>query len=165
MLDITLVLSLAIAVHSNIKMEHVGTLPETNDILSPRIKPLFGKLSPPAEKEECNFCLLQDNFWCSNYRAADTTLTQNVSRPGHRYLIKNKPCAAPIVEQHINTNTHASFACKNTPKKLNCTMCCHKKVHTECTTDLTTLLSLLTYDHSLECGQLTGCNRHWVDVW
>ena len=118
MLDITLVLSLAIAVHSNIKMEHVGTLPETNDILSPRIKPLFGKLSPPAEKEEeCHFCLLQDNFWCSNYRAADTTLTQNVSRPGHRYLIKNKPCAAPIVEQHINTNTHASFACKNTPEK------------------------------------------------
>ena len=37
-------------------MEHIGTLPETNDVLSPTI--LFGILCPPAEEEEeCHFCL------------------------------------------------------------------------------------------------------------
>ena len=38
-------------------MEHAGTLAETNDVLSPTIIPLFGILSPPAEQEECHFCL------------------------------------------------------------------------------------------------------------
>ena len=38
-------------------MEHVGTLAETNDVLSPTIILLFGLLSPPAEQEEeCHFC-------------------------------------------------------------------------------------------------------------
>ena len=39
-------------------------------------------------------------------------------------------------------------------EKLICTNHCHAKVHTECTKALTTLISLLTYDHSLECVQL-----------
>ena len=38
-------------------MEHIGTLLETNDVLSPTIITLFEILSPPAEKEEFNFCL------------------------------------------------------------------------------------------------------------
>ena len=43
-------------------MEQVGTLPETNDVLSPTIIPLFGILSPPAEQEEeCHFCLESRN--------------------------------------------------------------------------------------------------------
>ena len=49
-------------------------------------------------------------------------------------------------------------------EKLTCTNCCHAKVHTECPTALTTLLSLLTYDHSLECGQVVHCNQLWLDV-
>ena len=41
-----------------LKMEHIGTPPEANDILSPTIIPLFGILSPPAEQEEdCHLCL------------------------------------------------------------------------------------------------------------
>ena len=39
-------------------MEHIGTLAETEDVLSPTIIPLFGILSPPAEQEEeCHFCI------------------------------------------------------------------------------------------------------------
>ena len=49
-------------------------------------------------------------------------------------------------------------------ENLNCTKCCHTKVHAECTEDLTVLLSLLTHDHTLQCGQLTECNRLWVGV-
>ena len=59
----------------------------------------------------------KDNFSCSNYRAAGTTVTQNVSRPGHRYLIQNQQYAAPIVEQYIHTRTGASSVRKNTPTK------------------------------------------------
>ena len=41
----------------SLNMEHVGTLSETDDVLSPTIIPLFGLLSPPAEQEEtCHFC-------------------------------------------------------------------------------------------------------------
>ena len=40
-------------------MEHVGTLPEAEDVLSPTIIALFGILSPPAEREEkCHFCAM-----------------------------------------------------------------------------------------------------------
>ena len=39
-------------------MEHIGTLPDPNTVLSPIIIPLFGILSPPAEKEEdCHICM------------------------------------------------------------------------------------------------------------
>ena len=47
--------SLQTNLHSGVKVEHIGTLPETNDVLSPTI--LFGILCPPAEEEECHFCL------------------------------------------------------------------------------------------------------------
>ena len=42
--------------------------------------------------------------------------TENVSRPGHHYLIKNQPHAVPTVEQYTHTKTCASSVCKNTPK-------------------------------------------------
>ena len=41
---------------------------------------------------------------------------RNVSKSGHRHPTLNQQCAAPIVEQYINTKTHASFAYKNTPR-------------------------------------------------
>ena len=41
----------------SLNMEHVGTLAEADDVLSPTIIPLFGLLSRPAEQEEtCHFC-------------------------------------------------------------------------------------------------------------
>ena len=51
----------------------------------------------------------------------------------------------------------------NTPRN-STVQCAATQVHTECTADLTVLLSLLTYEHKLECGQLTNCNRLWVGV-
>ena len=47
---------------------------------------------------------------------------------------------------------------------LNCTTCCHTKVRSEFTSELAALLSLLSYDHPPECGQLTGCNQLWAHV-
>ena len=99
-------------------MEHIGTLPETNDILSPTIMPLFGILSPPAEKEEeCHFCvekITKGQFLV--FKLPCCGHTQNVSRHRHRYLTKNQPYAVPTVEQYTHTKTCASSVCKNTPK-------------------------------------------------
>ena len=71
---------------------------------------------------------------------------------------------AYIVEHYVNTKNLARFCIQEHSKKLNCTNCCHTKVHSKYTTDLTALLSLVTYDHSLEYGQLTDCTRLWVQV-
>ena len=39
-------------------MEHIGTLPETNDTLSPTMIPLFGLLASVSveKKEDCHIC-------------------------------------------------------------------------------------------------------------
>ena len=75
----------------------------------------------------------------------------------------------PIVRCAYCTTTYpyedACFLClQEYTKKLNCTRCCHTKVHTECTADLTVLPSLLPYEHTLECRQLTECNRLCVEI-
>ena len=41
----------------SLNLEHVRTLAEAEDVLSPTITALFGLLSPTAEQEEtCHFC-------------------------------------------------------------------------------------------------------------
>ena len=95
---------------------------------------------------------------CRSLLAPHKTMTLATPlAPGN--LIRNQQCAVSIADQYEDT----CFLCvQKYSEKLTCTMCCRTKVHTECATDLATVLSLLTYDHSLECGQLIGCNRLWV---
>ena len=149
-------------------MDHIGTLPETKDILSPTIIPLFGVLCPPAEKEEeCHFCLekiMKGQFLvlklpcCGHYTHTECFKTWALL--SHKEsTVRCAYCGTTY--QYENT---CFLYLQEYTKKLNCIMCCHTKVHTECTTDLTTLLLLLTHDHSLECGQLTGRNQVWVHV-
>ena len=148
-------------------MEHIGTLPETSDVLSPIVIPLFGILSPPAEQEECHFCLetiTKGQFMifrlpcCGHYTHTECFRTW----ASHSHTESTVRCAyCRIIYQYEDT---CSLCLQKYTEKLNCTTYCHAKVHTECTTDFTTLLSLLTYDHTLECGQLTNCNRLWVHV-
>ena len=149
-------------------MEHVGNLAEADDVLSPTTISLFGLLSPPAEQEEtCHFCF--------------ETITKG------QFMVLKLPCCGHLTHTEC-FKTWASTSQKDSvvrcaycrtaypyedtcflclqeyTENLNCTKCCHTKVHAECTTDLTVLLSLLTYKHTLECGQLTECNRLWVGV-
>ena len=149
-------------------MEHIGTLSETNNIFSPTIILLFGILSPPAEKEEeCHFCvekITKGQFLvfklpcCGHYTHTECFKTW-ASLSHKESTVRCAYCRTRYPYEDT------CFLClQEYTEKFNCTMCCHTKVHTECTTDLTSLLSLLTYDHSLECGQLTSCNRLWVAV-
>ena len=101
-----------------LKMEHIGTLPETNDILSPTIIPLFGILSPPAE-EECHFCMekiTKEQFLvfklpcCGHY--SHTECFKTLASLSH----KESTVRCATVEQYTHTKMCASSVCKNTPK-------------------------------------------------
>ena len=156
------------SLHSGIKMEHVRTLLERNDVLLPTIITLFGILCPPAEKEEeCHFCLekiTKGQFLvfrlpcCRHYTHTECFKTWASTS----YTKSTLHCACcRTIYQYEDT----CFLClQEYTKKLSCAKCCYTKVHSECTTDLTALLLLLTYNHSLECRQLTDCNHLWVNV-
>ena len=77
----------------------------------------------------------------------------------HRITVRCADCRTPYRYEDI-----CFLSLQGNNVELNCTNCCHTKVHSEFTTDLAALLSLLTYDHSLECGQLTDCNCLWLRV-
>ena len=113
-------------------MEHVGTLPETNDVLSPTIILLFRILCPPAEKEEeCHFCLEKLTRGqhlvlklpcCKHYSHTEcfktwastshTELTVRCAYCRSIYLYEDKYF---LCLENINE------------EKLNCTNCCHSK--------------------------------------
>ena len=142
-------------------------LTETEDVLSPTIIPLFGILSPPAEQQECHFCL--ETITKGQFMAFKLPCCRHLT---HTECFKTWASASQKESTIRCTYCRTTYQYEDTcflclqeyTKKLNCTMCCHTKVHTECTSDLTVLLLLLTYDHTLECGQLTNCNRLRVGV-
>ena len=117
---------------------------------------------PPAkQEEECHFCLetiTKGQFMvfklpcCGHHAHTECFKT----RASHSHTESTVRCA------YCRTTYRSEDTCflclEKYTEKLNCTMCCHTKVHTKCTADLTVLLSLLTYEHTLECGQLTNCN-------
>ena len=112
-------------------MEHVETLPETNDILSPTIITLIETLCPPAEKEERHFCL------------------EKITKK--QFLVFELPCCGHYTHtecfktwasaSHTKPTVHCTYCrtiyqCQDTcffclqeyTEKLSCTMCCHTKV-------------------------------------
>ena len=101
-------------------MEHIGTLAEAEDVLSPIIMSLFSLLSPPAEQEEkCHFCfetITKGSLWYSHCRAADTSPAPSASKHGHLHPKKNPSYTAPIAEPPTHTKTPVFFAYRNTPK-------------------------------------------------
>ena len=143
-------------------MEHIETLFETNDILSPTIITLFGLLSLPAKQEEdCHFCLktiTKRHFTilklpCCRHLTHTECFKTWASASQKESVVRCAYCRT------VYPYEDTCFLClQEYTKKLTCTTCWHTKVYTECTAELTTLLSLLTYDHSLECGQLTDYN-------
>ena len=152
-------------------MEHVGTLPRPNDVLSTTVIPLFGLLSSVAvdKDEECHFCLETITKrqllaillpCCKHYVHAEcfktwATTSQSESivrcaycRTVYPYEDKCFLCLHPV-----NDNENLSF-----------TNCCQTKIHRECKQELKELIILLTFDRVLECGQLVNCNSLWINV-
>ena len=142
-------------------MEHIGTLAETNDVLSPTTIPLFGILSPPAEQEECHFCLeaiTKRTVYGIQIAVLRTQRSHRMFQDmgiAFSYRINS---TLRLLQNHLSIRRHMLPLPGKIHRETQLYMCCHTKVRTECTADLAVLLSLLTYEHTLECGQLTNCN-------
>ena len=148
-------------------MDHIESLPKTNDVLSPTMISLFGILCPPAEKGRVS--LLSRNNDKRTISCVQTTVL--------RALHSHRMFQDWALLSHTESTVRCAY-CKTTypyedtcflclqeyAEILNCTTCCHTKVHSEFISELAALLSLLSYDHSSECGQLTNCNRLWVHI-
>ena len=153
-------------------MAHIGTLPDENQVLSPAIIPLFGILCPSAsEDKECYFCM------------------EKITKG--QFFVMKSPCCGPLSHtecfktwgstSHVysnQANVHCAYCQTPYPYKEicflclqekknedpSCTNCCHTKLHWPCATDLLDLVSSLTFDYTLECGELTYCNSLWLEV-
>ena len=152
-------------------MEHIATLPETNKTLSPTIIPLFGLLTsvPVEKKEDCHICfetirkgqLMVIQLPCCNHYVhadcfktwASTSHTESVVR-----------CAYCRSIYHYEDKCFLCLSTIHDNENLTCTNCCHSKIHSECAKELNELVTLLTFEHSLECGHIVHCYSLWIDV-
>ena len=144
-------------------MEHIGTLAETKDVLSPSIIPLFGILSPPAEKDEdCHICyekitkgqMLVFKLPCCNHYVHTECFKTWASMSHTESIVRCAYCRTPY------TYEDKCFLClQENTERTSCTNCCHTTLHFTCSIDLEDLATLLTFNHSFECGQLVNCNR------
>ena len=136
-------------------MEHIGTLPEANDILSPTI--IYTALRDIVSygQKRRRMPLLSGNNNKRTISGIQTTLLRTLHSHrmfqdiGISYRIDS---ALRLLQNNVFIRRHMCFPC------------CHTKVHSECTTNFTTLFSLPTYGHSLECRQLTDCDQLWVHI-
>ena len=145
--------------------------PNPNDVLSPTVISLFGLLSSVSvEKEEdCHICLETITKrqlltillpCCKHYVHADcfktwasTSQTESIVRCAH--------CRAIY---HYENKCFLCLNAMNNNENLTCTNCCHTKIHSVCKKELSDLVTLLTFDHVLECGQIADCNSLWINV-
>ena len=81
-------------------MEHVGTLPETNDVLSPTIIPLFGILSPLIRKSDSRLEIyktttssLRKHGELAKIRVVKNLLKSNYGRPFFVCSDQSNPCS------------------------------------------------------------------------
>ena len=148
---------------------HVGILPEPDAILSDRIVPLFGILAERNEREEnCHFCL-------EKIRQSSAFIIQTPCC-GH---LAHADCFQGWAESSLNAATIRCAYCKAEylpnercflcllkldDEDLKCTSCCHTKVHSDCVKELKDLITMLLFEHTIECGQLNKCHCLWVDV-
>ena len=148
-------------------MEHIGTLPDENQVSSPAIIPLFGILCPSASHdEECYFCMeeitkgqfLVMKSPCCGHLAHTACLKTWVSTSHVDSNVRCAYCRTPYPYEEV------CFLCLEEKKNedLPCTNCCHTKIHSQCAIDLHFLVSSFTFDYSLECGGLTYCNSLWL---
>ena len=156
-------------ISKSIKKTHQQRL--SNAILSTTIVPIFGLLvnSKLKEEEDCHTC----------YEKITKKLAFVIETRccGH---LTHTECFQSWAESSLNAMTircaycrteydhrNRCFLCLNKiedKKDVKCTNCCHSKVHTECVKELKDLLTMLVFEHTIECGQLNHCRCLWVHV-
>ena len=151
-------------------MEHVGTLPETNDTSSPTIIPLFGLLASVAVEKEEDCHISFESITKGQLMVIQLTCCKHYVHEGCFKTWASTSHTESVVRfaygRSIYHYEDKCFLCLNTihDENLTCTNCCHTKIHSECAKDFTKLIRLLTFEHSLESGHVVQCNSLWIDV-
>ncbi|CAB3995022.1 Hypothetical predicted protein [Paramuricea clavata] len=153
-------------------MEYVGVLPAPEDVIPPANIPLFGILAEnTAEPGQCYFCFEEINgnellamtmhccqqkahcrclqMWATHYIGTDIETV----RCGY--------CRAPFPDKEL---CYLCLQNKITGQELKKTRCCQTTIHKKCTEILNEILANLTFDFSLECGELTFCGCVWHNL-
>lgn len=149
-------------------MENIGTLLSENQVLPPTVIPLFGILCPEASKdEECHFCmenitkgqfLTMESLCCGHLAHTECFKTWGTaSHTGSN--VNCAYCRTPYLYQEVCFLFLKEI---NNDEDLTPTNCCHTLIHSQYATELLFLVSPLGFEYSLECGQLTDCNRLWL---
>ena len=151
-------------------METVGALPAPDVILpTSTIIHLFGILSENGiEEKQCHFCF--EGIEAEEVLAMNTPCChQGAHCECFRYW-----AASSVVDETVRCgycrtlfpDNELCFLCleKKNNEQLMITNCCHTTIHTECITRLRSVLSRLSIDVVLECGQATYCGCIWTDV-
>ena len=151
----------------------MGILPEPDDVLPPTIIQLCGLLAGGKMKEQnedCHICYetitKRMPFVIETPCCGHLTHTDCFKSWAESALNDKKIRCAYCREEYDYANR--CFLClnkiKDIQKDIKCTNCCHSKLHTECVKELEDLLTMLMFEHAIECGQLNHCHCLWVHV-
>ena len=153
----------------HIEMECIEVLPAPEDVIHPTIIPLFGILMEnTAEPGQCYFCfrqidgkeLLAMTMQCCQQKAHCRCFQMWAVQYNGTAIgtVRCGYCRTPFPDKEL---CYLCFQNKNNGQELNKTWCCQTTIHKDCTEILKETLTKLTFEFSLECGELTFCECIW----
>ncbi len=151
-------------------MEHTGSLPEPDDLIHPNIIPLFGiLLTTTAKPGQCYFCfedigkeeLLAITMSCCEQNAHSQCFATWTAHNKRRGTIRCGHCRTPFTYEEL---CYLCLRTKQHGQSLKSTECCKTTIHTICTDTLQETLNTLTFEFSLECGEIISCKSLWHKI-
>ena len=151
-------------------MEKIGVLPEPEDEMYTTIIPLFGILTENKdEKGRCYFCyedieineMLAMTMDCCRQRAHPECFRQWAARSTTPGTVRCGHCRTAFPDKEL------CWLClekKNEDEELQETDCCGTHVHKKCVDTVKETLKRLTYNFSIECGEITHCGCLWHSI-
>ncbi len=153
--------------HNTYNMEHIGRLPKPNEPIHPNTIPLFGILSTSnTESGQCYFCfeniekeeLLAITMACCKKNTHPECFSTWTTHYKYRRTIRCRHCRAPFPYDEL---CYLCLRTKQHGHSLRPTECCETTVHTICADTLQETLNTLTFEFSLQCGNIITCKRLW----
>ena len=154
----------------HIEMEKIGVLPEPEDWMYRTIISLFGILSENKEDQgQCYFCY-EDikrneqkamNMCCCHQKAhtkcfrewAARSTTPGTVKCGYcRTIFPDKELCWLCLERKVDT------------EELQKTRCCETEVHKKCVETVRETFEQLTFNFTIECGEITYCGCLWHSI-
>ena len=145
-------------------MTPIGTLPAPQDVYPGERIPLFRLLSRSTKShEECHFCL--DSIAQNQIFTMETPCCGHTShcRCFQKWVVLQSTHTTPRCAYYRTIFPIVCFLCLEPCRPEEDTVntrCCHTSLHKKCVRDLAYVLSRLTFNLWIECGQ-PYCWCHW----